>query len=346
MKKVFFFVPVCLLLAGCFGEAAVPSGDPGKKFSRKIRGYKYHQDTMLATSGQAYWAQEVLSGYHRARETDIPSSIKTIEQTSCTMRPPEKGAFVAHVHVGHGQQRAPVYEFSRRQVGDRAKRLIKRYVATKKRSASVRSYRSSDGLRLINVVVAKSDQPVHLVLTSQAGVLWNIQKADTAEISGISVIGPNGAGLANVPHGTSVQGWFGRFLSSCKVLPARMPKEHWGFIRYAGEKPRRSTQKLVNENYARAGAYAGWLMKTFRLTDPDAVIDPLAVSNVLIGEVEPAHSNRIVYRSIKDATVHVSRNDYVFAANQSGYSERMTQLITDAAERAIGGKLDTLLRGS
>ena len=66
----------------------------------------------------------------------------------------------------------------------------------------------------------------------------------------------------------------------------------------------------------------------------------------MIGEVAPGHSNRIVYRSMKDVIVHVSQNDYVIAADRPGYSERMTQLITDAAERAIGGKIDTLLRGS
>ena len=81
MKKVFFFVPVCLLLAGCFGEAAVPSGDPGKKFSRKIRGYKYHQDTMLATSGQAYWAQEVLSPEVDRRQISMCNSSRSSCQT-------------------------------------------------------------------------------------------------------------------------------------------------------------------------------------------------------------------------------------------------------------------------
>ena len=128
--------------------------------------------------------------------------------------------------IGHRQQRAHVYQFSRPEIGDKAERLIKRYIATKKCSACLRSYLSSDGLRIINVAVARSDRPVHFLLTSHAGVLWNFQKSDTAKISGISVIGPNGAGRANLLHGTTDQGSAGRFLSSCTALPARTPKEH------------------------------------------------------------------------------------------------------------------------
>ncbi|MEM8974457.1 MAG: hypothetical protein AAGD43_20545 [Pseudomonadota bacterium] len=346
MKKVFFFVPVCLVLAGCFFESSVPSGDPRRGVITKIRGYKIPHDTMVATGGEYYWAQEVLSGYRRSRDSDVPSQIRTISQSTCSLKSPGAGAFVAHVHVSYGRQKAPVYEFSRRQVGDRAKRLIKSYVATKGRIKNINGYRGSDGLKLVNVAVAKSDKPVHLVLTSQSGVLWNIQKSDATEISGISVIGPRGAGLANVPEGTEVQGLFGRFLKSCKVHPARLPQEHWRFVEYATERSDRSTQRLLDRNYAAASAYSRWLLKTFGLADRAAVIDPMAVSNVLIGERPADSEQRIQYRPIKDAVVQISSNDYVFASTKPEYTERMTQLVTKAAERAIGGDLKLLLRGS
>ena len=346
MKKAFFVVPICVLLAGCFGESGVPGGDPRRGTVTKIRGYKLPPDTMAATNGRYYWAQEVLSDYRCSRDTDLPSTIKSISQTSCKLRPPEPGAYVAHAHIAYGRQQASVYEFSRRDVGERAKRLIKSYVATEGRRTKVSRYRGRDELKLVNVVVTKSDQPVHLVLTSQSGVLWNIQKSDDAEIVGISVVGANGAGLANVPEGTRIEGLFGRFLRSCNIRPARTPKDHWRFVENATENPRRSTQRLLAQNYSNAAAYSRWLTQTFGLVDVEAVVDPMAVSNVLIGQAPSDREERIDYRPIKDAIVHVSPNDYVFASTRSGYGERMSQLVTDAAGRAIGGDLKNLLRGS
>ena len=166
------------------------------------------------------------------------------------------------------------------------------------------------------------------------------------KISGISVIGPGGAGLANVPKETEVQGLFGRYLKSCKVHPARLPQEHWRFVQYATERPSRSTERLLGRNYAAASAYSRWLLKTFGVADREAVIDPMAVSNVLIGKAPANPEQRIAYRPIKDAVVQVSSNDYVFASTKPEYDERLTQLVTKAAERAIGGDLKLLLRGS
>ncbi len=346
MKKVFFFVPVCLVLVGCLGEGAVPQGDPRNHVVTKLRGHKFQPDAMVATNERYYWAQEVFDGYRRSRDADLPRAIKVIPSSSCTPKAPEAGAYVAHVNISNGQQDSSLYEFSRRDVGKRAKQLIKSYVASQGRSSRVSSYRGSDGLKLVNVAVTKSDQPVHLILTSQMGVLWNIQKSDEAEISGISVIGPRGAGLANVPEGTEIEGLFGQVLRSCRIVPARMPKDHWSFVEYAIENPRKSNQRLLSQNYARAGTYARWLQQSFGLVGSRTVIDPMAVGNVLIGDAPTDPGMRIAYRPIKDATVHISRNDYVFAASRADYGERITKLVTDAAEQAIGGDLKTLLRGS
>ena len=74
--------------------------------------------------------------------------------------------------------------------------LFQAYKSVKE--SGVKNYQRTD------VIVTETEQPVYLVLDSYNAVLWNLQVAEGAKVSGVFVNSYEGSAISNVPKGTSV----------------------------------------------------------------------------------------------------------------------------------------------
>ena len=184
-----------LTLAACADRGSVPDGDPREGAQRDLRGIAYREDALADASGRFHWAQAAIADYRRADQKTFPARVEVLDTASCLLTKPASGDLVRHVFVERGVGEAPIYQFSDEDVGARAERFVDSYVATKGKARPSVAYDDADVMRLVNVVVTEKSAPVHLVLTSETNVIWNILPAAGAQISAIAVVeDPYGAG--------------------------------------------------------------------------------------------------------------------------------------------------------
>ncbi len=80
MIRSLFFLFLSLLLSGCIGgeaDSKIPNGAPSKPTVTKLRGHKYHVDSVIKGRDEFVWAQQVFSGYRKASDKIIPEEIST-----------------------------------------------------------------------------------------------------------------------------------------------------------------------------------------------------------------------------------------------------------------------------
>ncbi len=337
-----FFAAATLILAACAGEDAVPEGDPRKGGQRSLRGVAYREDALAAADDRFRWAQAAIADYRPADQNFYPARIETLDTGSCLLTKPKDGDLVRHVIVERGVGEAPLYQMSEEDIGARAKRFVDSYVATGGKAKPSVSYDDADVMRLVNVVVTETSAPVHLVLTSETNVIWNILPAAGAKISAIAVISRGGVGVAHAPEGAVVEAIYGEALKRCDVQPARRPKDDWSFVQNAkgGGAP---MKEALADNNARAGAYATWFLKRFGASSEAGAIAHRGLGAVLIGPMPAGDGARVPMATLEGATVLLSRSDHFVLGARRDYQRKLGEMTQAAAAAAAGGDLKGLL---
>ncbi len=336
MIRILSAVFVVLTVAACAPEDAVPPGDPAVG-NPEMRGFIYADDAMAAGQKRFYWVQQAVSGYERAKKTDLPAEIAVLPNGNCRFPRAGDNESLRHVHISHGTQKTSVYQFSNEDIDKRAERYVSTYLKSKGRLKHIGEYR--DDANLINVVVTKTDKPVYLVLTSQSHVIWNIQKAPDAAISRIALVGAKAVGVANVPEGTSVLASYRDVFKACGVRPFRRPQDDWGLIE---DSSRPGMQEVIRKNHGYANEYWRWLLQTFGAPEGGSTVEVLGISNVLVGDLPPSPEAPVPFAPFAGARLVMSRNDYVMATSHRQYQKKHNALVRAAAEKAVGGDLESL----
>lgn len=328
-----------LLAASCADQGAIPDGDPREGASRGLRGIAYREDALADASGRFHWAQAAIDGYRFADQKTFPARIEVLDTASCLLTKPKEGDVVRHVVVERGVGEAPLYQMSEEDIGDRAKRFVDSYVATKGKARPSVSYEDGDVMRFVNVVVTEKSAPVHLVLTSETSVIWNILPAPGVNISALAVISGDGVGVVNAPTGAGVEALYGEALKRCAVFPARRPKEDWSFVQNARQSRSSTLKEALDDNNGRATAYASWFHKRFgALAEADAIIHR-GLGAVLIGPLPQGDGAKAPLRTLEGATLLLSRSDHLVVGAQRDYQRDLSALTEAAANTAAGGDL-------
>ena len=340
--RSFFFAASTLTLIACADESAVPDGDPRKGGERSLRGVAYREDALADAEGRFHWAQAAIDSYRPADQNLYPARIEPLDTGSCFLTKPKEGDVVRHVIVERGVGAAPLYQMSEDDIGARAKRYVDSYVATGGKAKPSVSYDDADVMRLVNVVVTEKSAPVHLVLTSETNVIWNILPAAGVTISAIAVISGDGAGVAHAPEGAVVEALYGEALRRCDVQPARRPKEDWSFVQNAKGGGGAMKEALADNN-ARASAYASWFMKRFGASAEAGAVAHRGLGAVLIGPMPAGEGARVPMATLEGATVLLSRSDHFVLGARRDYQRKLGELTQAAAAAAAGGDLKGLL---
>jgi len=338
-----FLAAAALTLAACEDKSAVPDGDPRKGAERDLRGLAYREDALADAEGRFHWSQAAIAGYRPADQSLYPAHIETLDTGSCLLTKPNEGDVIRHVIVERGVGETPLYQMSEEDIGSRAKRYVDSYVATGGKAKPSAGYDDADVMRLVNVVVTEKSAPVHLVLSSETNVIWNILPAAGAKISAIAVISGDGVGVAHAPEGTVIEAIYGEALKRCDVHPARRPKDDWSFVRNAKGSGGSYLKQALADNNARASAYASWFSKRFGASAENGAIAHRGLGAVLIGPMPTGEGARAPMATLEGTTVLLSRSDYFVLGAQREYQRALRGLTEAAAKAGAGGDLKGLL---
>jgi len=331
-----------LLLAGC-GEPSraqqdlPPTGDPAKKVKNDARGQVYKSQVALTDASGAVWAKAILARYDRRFDTRIPAAITRLEEsTSCELPRPHAGSDAVVISLSGGGDTMPLYRTTPKVLATNAEKLIK--------SASTPSEdkplygvfgvsMATDSVPIRNVVINKTDAPVHLVLVSQHEGIWNLNLADGAQVTSLSLVGPDGSGYVNLPEGVPVSVFSTQMMEKCGIDPERQPSETWRFVQRVQS---RRDKELLSDYQARANRFDMWLNRSV----PGATrIEAQGASNILVGPMPHTMEARVPYHPVAGASLHIASNEPVMAMPHDDYILHITNQSTALAERLAGQSL-------
>lgn len=331
-----------VLLAACADQGAVPDGDPREGARRDLRGVAYREDALADASGRFHWAQAAIADYRAADQKTFPARVEVLDTSSCLLTKPAEGDLLRHVIVERGAGEVPFYQISDEDIGARAARFVDSYVATKGKARPSVAYDDADVMRLVNVVVTEKSAPVHLVLTSETNVIWNILPAAGVRVSAIAVLSGDGVGVVNAPAGVEVEALYGEALKRCEVFPARRPREDWSFVQNTRRQGGDYAAKALAENNARASAYASWFSNRFGVSAESGAIVHRGLGAVLIGPLPEGEGAKAPMRTLEGATLFLSRSDHLVVGARRDYQRELSALTEAAARQASGGDLSGL----
>lgn len=332
-------------LSACSESEKIPTGDPAAKVSRETRGHRVPYKVMMGKAGQFFWAQRALQNFHRLKEDELPSEIAHLPiNPTCKFPPPGENNKLVNIHIGHSKAGSTVYAISKRSIAKRAEDFISDYTRHKGNVPYRKHYIGGDRLGVVNVVVTEQQKPVYLVLSSQGGTIWNIQKHPNAQIARVAIISYRTSGIVNLDENVPVTAIIGERLRGCKALPRRMPQKHWGFsqISYKGG----SYKEDMARNIMASRKYSKWFRKNFKQGSETDMIGDNLVSTVLVGPMPASLEARIPYKTLKGARVQLSPFDYVFASSNKHYRTKNLELVKTLAAEMSGGSLKSLIPGS
>lgn len=287
------------------------------------------------------WVQQAVTGYRAARVTDTPARLVRAPMGGCAFPAPSPTARVALVHVAAGVQSAPIYALTDEALAKAAQDYVQAYAAHNGAPPAQAGRVHTGPLGLVNVVVTETEAPVYLILVANSGLVWNLTVAEGAQIETVALLGPETIGLANAPDGVRVQALTGPAAVRCGARPARMPQDHWGFVRDMEARSRsRWALAALDENRAFARAFSAYLARTFNISQSRRSSGAHKVSNIIVGPVlEPAPA----FASLDGAQILVTPVRHVIVGGPRDFEAGARAKVVEAARRAAGGDLSRLL---
>lgn len=337
-----------LLLSGC-GEPSraqqdlPPEGNPQKRVGNDLRGYKFKSRVALGENYRAHWAKAILARYDPNLDDHMPSAIERADvRTGCTLPRARQGSDTVVVHVPSGGYDMPVFRTTDKVLARNAEKIINHAKTARKDQPLYGAFGEGkmmiDPVPVRNLVVTKTDAPVHLVLISHYESVWNIHTRPDTAISGITIIGPDGSGYVNAPDGTPVAMLAGAAMQKCGIRPAREPRSHWRFVKNT----RNPNDDLLAKNRARYFEFARWLGRFYPDNKSRTHITALRASHVLVGPAPKTMEDRVPYRPVSGATLHIASTERVVAMPVKAYRVQIRNESVALAQRLAGATISEL----
>jgi hypothetical protein len=218
-KRTFALSCLLVVLSGCDNDS-VPSEDIAKGVHGESYGVQLPEMKLMDCDKKLHWVQEYVTGYSVPGDKDRPAEIRTARAiTSCSLPKPAAGSALAQVVTDHGLGQTSFYAMRARDVDYMGPQLAA--ILTSNRNPSI-MLRKTDGiLSRIDVIISETEKPVHLVLASRGGALWNVQKAPAAKVSAVTLISETQVtAVANIDANIPVYAITGDVAKRCGAIPA------------------------------------------------------------------------------------------------------------------------------
>jgi len=334
-------VVLLLALAGCSNDG-VPGEDIAKGVHPETYGVQLPEYKLMDRDLKLHWLQEYVTGYSVPSDGDAPASIRPIALASgCALPKPVAGALLAQVVTGHGNGRSSFYAMDAKDVDDMGRQLAA--MVRGNRNPSIMLSKTDGRLSRIDVVVTESSKPVHLVLASRTGALWNVQAAAGARLSGVTLISETSmAAVANLPQGVPMVALTGAAAKQCGAMPAVEPVQEYPGLKMQIFKAAEPEKALSKANAAWA-AYNRFFTKTFGQNMGEVSVGTNALYHAAIGPAPAKPEDRVAYRGLAGATLYVTPAALAFYGSEGAYAKARRDAAIQAASRLTGGNFQTAM---
>jgi len=236
---------------------------------------------------------------------------------------------VAYVHIGSTFPRSSVYAINEKSILSGAKSIAgqrKKFGKVKDKGRVVAG--TEDALKVIDLAVTDNAQPLHLVLVGADNKLWNLHLFPGVDVTGISVMGGQAAGIAGLTEPIAMSYMSTDQLEKCGAPPARKPSKNWKSM------DSKSFARKANGSYNR---FSSWFRKSFGPIDTKNSITAMAAWHAIYGPAPNFLNERQPHRSLEGTAVYVSDPATAFAGSRSDYQKRKYRAAEARANQLSGG---------
>jgi hypothetical protein len=338
--SVAFLLPaVALFLVGC--EEKMPKGDPAQQVSPGRAGTRAGWDIALDLSMKPHFIQILVSGFKHEHHA-LPKSIGyVLDIPNCVYAGPEAGSKVVYLTASRGQISSNIHTFNTKEVREAAEQFVKDWrTAGEERRVGLSS--SLAPLAIMNVVVTDTSAPIHLVLGGPKAV-FNLQLAPGARVSGVSLIGVEDIGVANLPDGVPLNAMGPAAVKRCGAEPFMRPKPDWQVWRLGQEATPSSREALANRNRLHA-RFDGFFRSSFGQGSETTMIGGEYLGHFLIGPAPQGLPQRFPFKSLTTATLLMTKPDHIALGDKEELRKVLTVQVRSVAQTLVSGPLASLNR--
>ncbi|PRY24976.1 hypothetical protein CLV78_102150 [Aliiruegeria haliotis] len=327
--------------------------DPAS-FVREVDGREIVGGPVAATEHlRPVFIDEVMEAYADPVASEVPARpVQVAAREDCTFTPPARKARLANIFSNGTLESISLYAFDEIDVT-----LAARAAQDRRKSAAAAPAASTGGMvafsggqtdggpvpfwqqvqyTVMEVVVTEVEHPVHLVLQAGAGrVLWNIHKVGDARISGVSLLGGEAPGVANLPRSVPVEILDNADLVRCGIDRTRLPlaTDPVFTVIDAGTVSEARARAGLEERAARVERWNEWFAGQFGLRSDTTRIgyDEAAIMAV-VGPLPTSAEDRVQYHSLKGARVTMGETGYVITRTPMRARQAIDRMVKDQVE--------------
>jgi len=328
-------------LTACTPEDKIPTGDPFKTLGNDLRGYEAPKGVAVTNKYQFHWIEQIVSGYSKKHYEIMPAKLSEIKpSTDCKFPKPTVDQAFLNGSVSGSTANSQVFSLNHDMFVKKAKHAVKRIKQGTFASKAVKTPRYIKGIPLVDVVITTADRPVYLVLNSASNVIWNFHIAEGVELAQVVIMSRGLAGVANLDETVPLKILDSNGLKNCKISPRRKAEKHWRFVQNI------STQLHSNKNYKnnlkQFKAYNRWFIRQFGFGYETSRVGVHVGSHLVFGSIPQVKQQRISYKTLENAHVKVTPNDYIFKATKEQARGFFKSKLIETIELGTGSKISEL----
>ncbi|MEM8836751.1 MAG: hypothetical protein AAGE89_01560 [Pseudomonadota bacterium] len=332
------------ITAACSNGNAVPNEDPQAFVKEGRQGYRVFHNVAIGPNDRGHWVSSLTRNYQplvneegRHAMQDARLSVGSIDEfPACQdiggMVP---GTAVHHVHAEEVKRESRLYMIPHDFVEGEVWRL-KAHYEEEGTFPEITTDVDAHHYDIADVFVNGIDEPVHLILTTQRPVVWNIQAAPGVTISNISIISSKATAVVNAPETTTIKA-LTEYTSRCGLVPARKPAKHWQAVQQKAASD--SNFEFVEEAKTAFYIFDAFFFRNFDQSAAEGTVGAEEGRFFLVG-TPPSKGERPDYRSIAGSTIKTSAAGYVFLGSKRDYQAVVKTAMVKRAEKAMGRKID------
>ena len=287
----------------------------------------------------AVFIGDAIRDWRPAGDQEVVARVQMLsEQRDCAMPAPVSGALVVNLAVEHPATKSGLYSFSQAELleGVEAWYHSIRHTDSEK-TPRVPGPKSSHEYRVHDIAVTETAAPVHVVVQNlNAGnVLYNLHLAPGATLAGVSMLGGDANGVANLPEGVPVAAITRTALVDCGVPMRDAVRGEAGIKARIRDHKLRGDDEIANARAKLAEEVAGydaWFRTQFGVPAVDGRVGLSYAEVSLIGPVPADPGARPAYRPLEGADLTVQAEDYLKVEGlhdwPAAYREEVTRMGT------------------
>jgi hypothetical protein len=343
MRIAFAFFPL-LLLTACSGSD-IPSESPYKGQNAETYSIQLKRGRTIDSQHLLHWFAEYVSGYQEPDAGKMPTALIALKAaTSCQIPRPAPGSKLVQVITWNSKITAPLYVIGE----DELEKITKNAMQVVKggHNPSLALSTPDGQLYAVDVAVTETAQPVHLVLSAQRAVVWNLVADPKAKITGITIISWNNVvALANADPDVPVTVLAGKQAEKCGATPQLMPVKEYPNIRMQLHKANDNDKKW-DDKLAKYRDYNRFFKGAFGVDAAEVSIGASIMDHAAVGPVPAGIDARLPFKTLEGVEIRVTPGAFAFYGSEHDYLAAKKDAVIKTASRLSGSDFAEIMRNA